>query len=109
MEASSEWRRVSVSTDGRPQQVPGIPCDRQPAVSRLWHSTAAVRCNTEVTDRCQTTIQNSICTQELRSTNNKSYLTKDSHLNMHNMTSNKFPSRHHLLTNEREKKGIPEG
>jgi hypothetical protein len=27
---------------------------------------------------------------------------------MHSTTSNKLPSRYHLLTNEREKKGIPE-
>jgi hypothetical protein len=73
-----------------------------------WRSTAAVRCNTEITDRCKTTIQNSICTLELWSSNNKSYLTKDSHLKTHSTTSNKLPSRYHLLTYEREKKGIPE-
>jgi hypothetical protein len=73
-----------------------------------WRCTAAVRCNTEITDRCKTTIQYSICTLELRSTNNKPYLTKASHLKVHSTTSNKLPSMYNLLTNEREKKGIPE-
>jgi len=73
-----------------------------------WRCAAAVRYNIEITDRCKTTIQNSICILELWSINNKSYLTKDSHLKMHSVTSNKLPSRYHLLTNGREEKGIPQ-